>query len=142
MNRITPWTIEREAPVSEETESIFSVGNGVLGIRGFSLQAPKQRPYDHAIFHAGLYEEIRPGITDLVQLPDVLGIRIEGAEEGQIHHTLNLQTGVYTQSWSEDGLTVETARMPSMADTQCVCLRLNVHSDKERTLHITDIWED
>lgn len=142
MNRITPWTIEREGPVSEETESIFSVGNGVLGIRGFSLQARKQRLYDHAIFRAGLYEEIRPGITDLVQLPDVLGIRIEGAEEGTIRHTLNLQTGVYTQSWSADGLTVEASRMASMADTQCVCLRLSVHSDKERTIHITDVWED
>ncbi len=142
MNRIKPWTIEREGPVSEETESIFSVGNGVMGIRGFSLQTPKYRPHDHATFHAGLYEEIRPGITDLVQLPDVFGIRIDGVEEGHVHHILNLQTGVYTQKWMADGLTVETSRMASMADTQCICVRLKVRSDADRTIHVTDVWED
>lgn len=71
--RIKPWHISLDGPVSEYSESLFAVGNGCLGMRGFSLQTPKRRPYDHAVFRAGFFEPIRPGVTDMVQLPDALG---------------------------------------------------------------------
>ena len=74
--RIKPWHISLDGPVSEYSESLFAVGNGCLGMRGFSLQTPKRRPYDHAVFRAGFFEPIRPGVTDMVQLPDALGLRV------------------------------------------------------------------
>ena len=61
--RIKPWHISLDGPVSEYSESLFAVGNGCLGMRGFSLQTPKRRPYDHAVFRAGFFEPIRPGVT-------------------------------------------------------------------------------
>ena len=67
---IQPWRITAQGAVTEFTQSIFSIGNGFLGLRGFSLQQPKGLLHDHAMFRAGLYEYIKPGITDLVQLPD------------------------------------------------------------------------
>ena len=75
---IQPWRITAQGAVTEFTQSIFSIGNGFLGLRGFSLQQPKGLLHDHAMFRAGLYEYIKPGITDLVQLPDVLGLRLTG----------------------------------------------------------------
>ena len=95
---IQPWRITAQGAVTEFTQSIFSIGNGFLGLRGFSLQQPKGLLHDHAMFRAGLYEYIKPGITDLVQLPDVLGLRLTGHQEENVRHELDLRTGVYTLS--------------------------------------------
>lgn len=98
--RIKPWHISLDGPVSEYSESLFAVGNGCLGMRGFSLQTPKRRPYDHAVFRAGFFEPIRPGVTDMVQLPDALGLRVVGEEPEQVSQELDLRTGVFTQRWA------------------------------------------
>ena len=42
--RIKPWHISLDGPVSEYSESLFAVGNGCLGMRGFSLQTPQASP--------------------------------------------------------------------------------------------------
>ena len=114
--RIKPWHISLDGPVSEYSESLFAVGNGCLGMRGFSLQTPKRRPYDHAVFRAGFFEPIRPGVTDMVQLPDALGLRVVGEEPEQVSQELDLRTGVFTQRWRGRTVAVETQRMASMAD--------------------------
>jgi len=36
------------------------------------MQTPKTRLQDHALFRAGFFEPVKPGITDMVQLPDAL----------------------------------------------------------------------
>ena len=115
--RISPWLIEHSGPVNDFTQSIFTIGNGYLGVRGFSTQEEKHSPCDHALFRAGLYEFVKPGITDLVQLPDVLHLRIGQGEP--VRQSLDLQTAILTQSWQN----VSCERMVSMADTQLICLR-------------------
>ena len=87
--RIKPWHISLDGPVSEYSESLFAVGNGCLGMRGFSLQTPKRRPYDHAVFRAGFFEPIRPGVTDMVQLPDAVGLRVVGEEPARVSQELD-----------------------------------------------------
>ena len=124
--RIKPWHISLDGPVSEYSESLFAVGNGCLGMRGFSLQTPKRRPYDHAVFRAGFFEPIRPGVTDMVQLPDALGLRVVGEEPAQVSQELDLRTGVFTQRWRGRTVAVETQRMASMADRQLLCVRLTL----------------
>lgn len=124
--RIKPWHISLDGPVSEYSESLFAVGNGCLGMRGFSLQTPKRRPYDHAVFRAGFFEPIRPGVTDMVQLPDALGLRVVGEEPEQVSQELDLRTGVFTQRWRGRTVAVETQRMASMADRQLLCVRLTL----------------
>lgn len=124
--RIEPWRISLDGPVSDYSESLFAVGNGHLGMRGFSLQTPKRRPYDHAVFRAGFFEPIRPGVTDMVQLPDMLGLRVAGEEPAEVSQELDLRTGVFTQRWRGRTVAVEAQRMASMADRQLLCVRLTL----------------
>ena len=45
-------------------------------MRGFGAWAVKRTPQAHAVFRAGLFSELKPGITDMVQLPDALTLRV------------------------------------------------------------------
>ena len=118
--RIKPWSIEYSGPVTDYTQSIFTIGNGYIGVRGFSTQEKKKTPCCHAIFRAGLYEQVKPGITDLVQLPDVLHFPVGQGDVTE--QSLNLQDGVLTQSWQN----VRCERMASMADPQLLCVRWTI----------------
>ena len=57
---IHPWQIDLEGPVTDFSESIFAIGNGYLGIRGYSLQTAKTKPQEHAMFRAGFFEQVKP----------------------------------------------------------------------------------
>lgn len=140
--KIKPWSIQLDGPVSEFSQTVFTIGNGYLGLRGFSLQEPKARPWEHALFRAGLYEMVKPGITDLVQLPDVLGLRVRGIHQGDIRHELNMQTGVYTQRWQDGGLQVECQRLASMADRQLMLVRLTVTALTEQSVSIQNVLDE
>ena len=124
--RVAPWRISLEAPVDGYCESLFALGNGYLGVRGFSLQRPKRRAYDHGVFRAGLFEPVKPGITDMVQLPDVLGLRVMGEEPREVFQELDMRAGVLTHRWRGKSLEVVTRRMVSMADTQLICIRMQL----------------
>lgn len=144
MNKATikPWSIQLDGPVSEFSQTTFTVGNGYLGLRGFSLQEPKAQPWEHALFRAGLYEQVKPGITDLVQLPDVLGLRVRGIHQRETRHELNIQTGVYTQCWQDGGLQVESRRLASMADRQLILIRLTVTALTEQNVSIQNVLDE
>ncbi len=133
---IHAWKIEMEGPITDYTESIFCLGNGRFGIRGFDLQTPKTGKEKHAIFRAGFFEPVKPGITDMVQLPDVLGLSAEGYRPEVFHQTLDLRRGIFSQSWREDGLSVSVQRMASMADPSLICVRMTLASEDERTIRV------
>ena len=125
--RIEPWRISLDGPVSDYSESLFAVGNGHLGMRGFSLQTPKRRPYDHAVFRAGFFEPIRPGVTDMVQLPDALG----ASWQALVYGALGL--------WSDGGELRLTPRLPPEIRGASLCvyhrgrrLRLTVRDGEGR----------
>ena len=139
---IRAWEIEGESPVTDYTESIFSIGNGYLGMRGFDLQIPKTGKEQHALFRAGFFEPVKPGITDMVQLPDVLGLTVEGFTPATYRQTLDLRRGVFTQSWREDGLRVSVARMASMADPQLICVRMQLVSERARNVTVHARMDD
>lgn len=134
---IHSWQIEMSGPITDYSESVFAVGNGRLGVRGFSLQQPKSKPYDHALFRAGFFEPVKPGITDMVQLPDVLGMVVEGYRPADYLQSLNLRTGVLTQRWHQEGLSVSVDRMVSLADPSLICLRMTLLPDQEGTLTVS-----
>lgn len=124
--RIAPWRISLKGPISDFSESLFTLGNGYLGVRGFSLQTPKEHPYDHAIFRAGLFEPVKPGITDMAQLPDVLGLRVLDEIPDEVCQELDMQEGVLTQRWRGRAVEAETRRIVSMADRQLICIRMRL----------------
>ena len=123
MPMIHPWRIDLEGPVTDFSESIFAIGNGYLGVRGYSLQTPKAKPQEHAMFRAGYYEPVKPGITDMVQLPDVLGIILCGFRPVNAEQSLDLRKGLFRQCWKADGLNVSAERIVSMADRTLICVR-------------------
>lgn len=133
---IHAWQIEWNGPVTDYTESVFSIGNGYLGIRGFDLQTPKTRMDQHALFRAGFFEPVKPGITDMVQLPDALGLTVEGYAPSGFHQALDLRRGFFTQTWRERGLAVSVTRMASMADPQLLCVRMTLTSEKDQTVAV------
>ena len=133
---IHAWQIETDGPVTDYTESIFSIGNGYLGMRGFDLQTPKTRKDQHALFRAGFFEPVKPGITDMVQLPDVLGLTVEGCAPATFHHVLDLRHGIYIQNWQDQDVSASVQRMSSMADSQFLCVRMILTSERDQTVAV------
>ena len=133
---IHSWQINLEGPITDYFESIFSIGNGYMGIRGYSLQTPKTKLQEHAIFRAGFFEPVKPGITDMVQLPDVLGMIVQGYRQESVTQSLDLRQGVLTQRWQAEGLTVSAERMVSMADKQLICVRMTLRSEKDQLVTV------
>ena len=139
---IHAWQIELDGPVTDYTESIFTIGNGYLGMRGYDLQTPKTRKDQHALFRAGFFEPVKPGITDMVQLPDVLGMTVEGYTPANYHQALDMRKGIFTQTWQERGLTVSMLRIASMADPQLLCVRMALTSEWDQTVTVQARMDD
>ena len=127
-----------DGPITDYTESIFATGNGYLGVRGFSLQKTKARPQEHSVFRSGFFEPVKPGITDMVQLPDVLGMVVKDYHPSSFSQSLDLKEGILTQRWEEGDLSVSAERMVSMADRQLICIRMVLlpKSDCELTVNV------
>ena len=144
MNRIAihPWVIETDGPIADFTESVFAIVNGWLGARGFSTQHPKRRPQDHALFRAGFFEPVKPGVTDMVQLPDALGLRVRGYAPAEVRQSLDMRRGVLIHAWEAGGLAVATERMASMDDHQLICLRMTLKFQREQVVTVEAALDD
>lgn len=68
---LTPWRILGKTASWHDDffESVFFLGNGRIGIRGYCPGEPDHRPIQKGIYLAGIFGEIKPGITDIVNLP-------------------------------------------------------------------------
>lgn len=119
--KLTPWTISQTGAgwVDDFCESIFFLGNGRMGVRGYASSEPQSRPIQKGIYTAGVFGEIKPGITDFVNLPTPLSekIYIDGAEAelaSDVERTLNLrEAGLvmrYTLQAGDKKLSVESRR--------------------------------
>ena len=123
---IEPWSVRATSAVDDYCESVFFLGNGQLGVRGFGAWARKDAPQAHAIFKAGLFSRIKPGITDMVQLPDALTLCPEGLRPGDVEQSLDLRAGVLTHRWRSGSTRLEMRRLVSMADRQLIAQRLTL----------------
>ena len=136
---IEPWRIHRVSPVDDFSETLFFTGNGALGIRGFCACNGKGTPQAHAVFRAGLFSALKPGITDMVQLPDVLTLRPSTAPTTNISQTLDMQSGVVTHAWDTPEASVVMERYASMADHQLIIQRIRLTAHKSGTFTIEAI---
>lgn len=57
-------------------ESIFCLGNGYMGVRGFAEDRQSRNSYELYTFIAGIFDYIKPGITDMVSTPNFLHTRL------------------------------------------------------------------
>lgn len=103
MIQYEPWKITWEGRGEPRfLESIFSQGNGYLGSRAaFFIDGAKA--YERCTYLAGGFEYISPGITDMVNLPDLfyfqLGLEGGAPEDGKgkyisFSQSLDLRNGL------------------------------------------------
>lgn len=104
---LKPWTISCKGSqwADDFYESIFFLGNGRMGIRGYISSEPDHRPIQKGVYLAGIFGEIKPGITDFVNLPTPVyeKIRIDGAEAAlasDIQRVLNLKEATLTMRYT------------------------------------------
>lgn len=75
---LKPWSVSVTAPswADDFYESVFFLGNGRMGLRGYLPWEPVHRPIQKGVYLAGIFGEIKPGITDFVNLPTPVYDRI------------------------------------------------------------------
>ena len=68
---LSPWSVYHKSDKLCDCfpESVFFTGNGRFGVRGYVPLCVKPRPIERGLFLAGIFGEIKPGITDFVNLP-------------------------------------------------------------------------
>lgn len=104
---LSPWTVTGKHPgwADDFYESIFFLGNGRLGIRGYSSSEPDHRPIQKGVYLAGIFGEIKPGITDFVNLPTPVyeQIHIDGTPAvlvSDIEYTLDMKAPTLTMNYT------------------------------------------
>jgi len=121
-------------------ESIFSLGNGYMGVRGFHEEDSTKKSYETCSYIAGIYDYFKPGYTDLVNTPNFLYTRFTINNEAfsfskgfisNFKRILNLKNGTLTRSliWeSVPGIKtkIESIRFLSMANTHNAAVRYRI----------------
>ena len=104
---LAPWTISHSGPgwADDFCESVFFLGNGRMGVRGYASSEPAARPVQKGLYLAGIFGEIKPGITDFVNLPTPVRERIliDGGETvlaSDIERVLDLRAAVLTMRYT------------------------------------------
>lgn len=136
---ISPWRIESHDLTDRAyLESIFSLGNGYMGTRGYRPDQRGEHPAWRSTFLAGFYEYIRPGITDLVNQPDFSSIHFslngkdsEAHQMSQFIQMFDMKQGIvsweYTLTDDQGNQTlVRQEKFLSMADKHIAGMRLSL----------------
>ena len=100
--KLLPWEICSEADGWNDDflESVFFLGNGRMGVRGYLPFEPDSRPTQQGLFLAGIFGEIKDGITDFVNLPSPVceTLLLNGTTAvlaSPIHRTLDLKSASF-----------------------------------------------
>lgn len=118
-------------------ESVFFHGNGYIGARGFPCEDQSQRPHQKGLYMAGVFDELKPGITDIVNTPNFLGLTVK-VEDQDLHNAsksafcqqLSFRDGVlareYVASFGQKHIKIRLSRFFSLADVHTTVIRLEV----------------
>ena len=142
--QLAPWVISQKGFgwVDKFCESIFFIGNGRMGIRGYVSSESAHRPIQKGVYLAGIFGEIKPGITDFVNLPTPIceKIFIDGVEAelaSEIERVLNMKEATLTMRYTlrsgEKTLDVEHQRFLPKEHPALIMQRLvfTPHADME-----------
>lgn len=98
---IHPFAIEaKDLHLGERAyyESVFSQGNGYMGVRGYAPAGIKENAHERSVFLAGFFEYIKPGITDMVNTSDIFSFRfLMDCQETSACAYLDMKTGLLTR---------------------------------------------
>ena len=105
--QLSPWSVSGTGNRWDDAffESIFFLGNGRMGIRGYLPMEPEDRPVQKGVYLAGIFGEIKPGITDFVNLttPVYDSIRLDGEAgtlSSPIERCLDMKAACFTARFS------------------------------------------
>lgn len=133
--RLEGWRIWADGPFQDDfLESVFFCGGGRMGVRGYAAGDPRPRPVQQGLFLAGMFDEIKPGITDIIHLPTPVWHRltVEGEEPallGSVRRTLELDKGLLRLEYRlQPGLQVTEERFFDPQRPALLCQRLTVEA--------------
>lgn len=126
--QLLPWSIRDEAPgwADDFAESVFFSGNGRMGARGYLPFEGQGRGVKRGLFVAGIYGEIKAGITDFVNLPTPIWeqVCIDGTPAtlcSDICRELNLESGEFRATFQLSNgrkqLSIDYSRLFSLDNT-------------------------
>lgn len=101
--KLSPWGFTQRGRgwADDFCESVFFTGSGVLGLRGYLPFEKSPDPVSRGLYMAGIFGEIKPGITDLVNLPTPVWERlyIDGNEAvlcSDVERELQMRCPIYS----------------------------------------------
>ena len=127
-------------------ESVFFTGNGRVGIRGYPAIRQKTRPSETGLFIAGVFDEWKPGITDIVNLPTPIWheIKINGYSPdniGNVSRTLDMSSGILTFEYimrqEKSQLHVKEERLLPFFNPANIQQRTTFCPDSDMTITVT-----
>jgi len=100
---LSGWVLEQSGPAAPDDfpESVFFIGNGRFGVRGYMPCEADYAPVRRGLFMAGIFGEIKPGITDFVNLPTPVYERllingVQAVPVGSTVRRLDLKKALFT----------------------------------------------
>jgi trehalose/maltose hydrolase-like predicted phosphorylase len=140
---INSWIIEEKNLASHEkefNESVFSLGNGYMGVRGFDEEDDRKTKYELCTFIAGIYDYFAPGKTDMVNTPNFwkTNIYIEGEKfslnSGYVidySKSLNIKEGILKRKvvWKDPNgneTRIDTTRFLSLGSVHDAILNISI----------------
>jgi kojibiose phosphorylase len=135
--------------VSDFIESVFFQGNGYMGVRGFSCEDESSRPHQKGVYISGVFDQLKPGITDIVNTPNFLPLTVSidgqpltAATLSGFCQALSFSDGVLTREYiaafGDKHLQVKLSRFLSLSDVHTTGIRMELTPlDFENKLVVT-----
>lgn len=141
---LEPWHIKMRSNdwVDDYAETIFFLGNGRIGCRGYIPFEPENRPIQQGLFLAGTFGEIKPGITDFVNLPTPVFDRIlindkPGRLTSEIVRDLDLERSILTFEFTlNDTIQIKAERFFSSDDVRFIIQRFTIKAPSNVSITI------
>lgn len=141
---LEPWHIKMRSNdwVDDYAETIFFLGNGRIGCRGYIPFEPENRPIQQGLFLAGTFGEIKPGITDFVNLPTPVFDRIlinnkPGRLTSEIVRDLDLEHSILTFEFTlNDTIQIKAERFFSSDDVRFMIQRFTIKAPSNVSITI------
>jgi len=126
-----------EPRTNDLLESIFFQGNGYMGARGFSCEDQSCRPHQKGHYMAGVFDQLKPGITDMVNTPNFLGLTVKIGDQSLSEASISgfqqklcFSDGVlsreYVAAFGQKHLKVKISRFFSLYDVHIAAIRLEI----------------
>lgn len=148
---LEPWHIKQSSDnwIDDYAETIFFLGNGRMGCRGYVPFEPDTRPIQQGLFLAGTFGEIKPGITDFVNLPTPVFEQIYINKEpailtSSITRDLDLARSILTYEFElNNKVNIKAERFFSSYDTRFIVQRFTIEAQSDTDISInTGIYEE